>query len=134
MHRLFALWPVAENLAPHNYNKEQLHMADSRLHGASFACCLSQILILCICGAIIRQNNWKWKRLIFLFFFSFFNPGVCAPIVGRRLKGAGQARGGEEEHPPAAPWGPAERGERAGLGDVMAEPRSTAARAQSEDQ
>ncbi|XP_018530974.1 androgen receptor isoform X1 [Lates calcarifer] len=47
-------------------------------------------------------------------------------LKGRRLKGAGQMRNGEEEQPPAA-WG---SGERARKRDVILEPGSAAARAQ----
>ncbi|XP_056239559.1 androgen receptor-like [Seriola aureovittata] len=54
-------------------------------------------------------------------------------LKGRRLKGAGQTRNGEEEQPPAS-WGPGERGERAGKKDVMLDPRSAAARAQATSQ
>ncbi|XP_023251654.1 androgen receptor-like [Seriola lalandi dorsalis] len=54
-------------------------------------------------------------------------------LKGRRLKGAGQTRNGEEEQPPAS-WGPGERGERAGKKDVMMDPRSAAARAQATSQ
>ncbi|XP_044060143.1 androgen receptor-like isoform X2 [Siniperca chuatsi] len=50
-------------------------------------------------------------------------------LKGRRLKGARQTRNGEEEQP-LAPWGPGERGERAGKKDVNLEPGSAAARAQ----
>jgi len=49
--------------------------------------------------------------------------------LGRRLKGAGQARSGEEEQQPAA-WGHGEREERAGKKDVVLEPGNAAARAQ----
>ncbi|XP_071313671.1 progesterone receptor-like [Trachinotus anak] len=54
-------------------------------------------------------------------------------LKGRRLKGAGQTRNGEEEQPPVA-WGPGERGERAGKKDVMLESGSAAARAQATSQ
>lgn len=47
-------------------------------------------------------------------------------IVGRRLKGAGQTRGGEEEQQPGA-WG---HGEREGKHNVVLEPGNAAARAQ----
>ncbi|XP_076594989.1 progesterone receptor-like isoform X2 [Chaetodon auriga] len=50
-------------------------------------------------------------------------------LKGRRLKGAGLTRNGEEEQPPA-PWGPRVRTERSGLKDVMLEPGSAAVRAQ----
>lgn len=53
-------------------------------------------------------------------------------ILGRRLKGAGHTRNGEEEQP-LAPWGLGERGERAGKRDVILASGSAAARAQSED-
>ncbi|XP_041845261.1 progesterone receptor-like [Melanotaenia boesemani] len=49
-------------------------------------------------------------------------------LKGRRLKGAGQTRNGEEEKPPAA-WGHREIEERAGKKDVL-EPGNAAARAQ----
>ncbi|XP_041653253.1 progesterone receptor-like isoform X2 [Cheilinus undulatus] len=49
-------------------------------------------------------------------------------LKGRRLKGAGQSRNGEEEH---ASWGPGDHGERAGRKDVNLEPGISAARAQS---
>ncbi|XP_035524708.1 androgen receptor isoform X1 [Morone saxatilis] len=51
-------------------------------------------------------------------------------LKGRRLKGAGQTRNGEEEQP-LGPWGPGERGERAGKRDIILEPGSAAARAQT---
>ncbi|XP_041800185.1 androgen receptor-like isoform X1 [Chelmon rostratus] len=54
-------------------------------------------------------------------------------LKGRRLKGAGQTRNGEEEQPPAS-WGHRVRGERAGLKDVMLEPGSAVARAHSASQ
>ncbi|XP_042348886.1 androgen receptor-like isoform X2 [Plectropomus leopardus] len=54
-------------------------------------------------------------------------------LKGRRLKGAGQTRNGEEEQP-LAPWGPIERGERPSRRDVILEPGSEAARAQRESQ
>lgn len=59
----------------------------------------------------------------------------CLPclgyIVGRRLKGAGQTRNGEEEQQPTA-WGPGEREER--KKDVIPEPGNMASTAQgSED-
>lgn len=47
-------------------------------------------------------------------------------IVGRRLKGAGQTRGGEEEQQPGA-WG---HGDREGKHNVVLEPGNAAARAQ----
>uniref|UniRef100_A0A3Q2CEE4 Androgen receptor n=2 Tax=Cyprinodon variegatus TaxID=28743 RepID=A0A3Q2CEE4_CYPVA len=47
-------------------------------------------------------------------------------LKGRRLKGAGQTRGGEEEHQPPA-WG---HGEREGKHNFVLEPGSAAARAQ----
>ncbi|XP_020485367.1 progesterone receptor [Labrus bergylta] len=50
-------------------------------------------------------------------------------LKGRRLKGAGQSRNGEEEQAQTS-WGPGER-ERGGRQDVMLEPGSVAARAQS---
>ncbi|XP_040903774.1 androgen receptor-like isoform X2 [Toxotes jaculatrix] len=49
-------------------------------------------------------------------------------LKGRRLKGTGQTRNGEEEQNPSA-WG--ERGERAGKKDANLEPGSAAARAQA---
>ncbi|KAL7395987.1 hypothetical protein ABVT39_026740 [Epinephelus coioides] len=52
-------------------------------------------------------------------------------LKGRRLKGAGQSRNGEEEQP-LGPWGPGEQGERPGRRDVILEPGSAAARAQRE--
>ncbi|XP_059202001.1 androgen receptor-like isoform X2 [Centropristis striata] len=51
-------------------------------------------------------------------------------LKGRRLKGAGQTRNGEEEQP-LAPWGNGERGERAWKRDAMSEPGSAAAGAQT---
>ncbi|KAM3612391.1 uncharacterized protein V6R79_007902 [Siganus canaliculatus] len=51
-------------------------------------------------------------------------------LKGRRLKGAGQARNGEEEQH-VAPWGPGEHGERPGKQDVILESGSAAVRAQT---
>ncbi|XP_070693428.1 progesterone receptor-like [Pempheris klunzingeri] len=54
-------------------------------------------------------------------------------LKGRRLKGAGQTRNGDEE-PSLAPWGPREQGERTGKKDVILETGSAAARAQTSSQ
>uniref|UniRef100_UPI0037E8A6E6 progesterone receptor-like isoform X2 n=1 Tax=Semicossyphus pulcher TaxID=241346 RepID=UPI0037E8A6E6 len=51
-------------------------------------------------------------------------------LKGRRLKGAGQSRNGDEEQAQGS-WGPGERGERAGRRDFILDPGSAAARAQS---
>ncbi|XP_017275215.1 androgen receptor isoform X2 [Kryptolebias marmoratus] len=54
-------------------------------------------------------------------------------LKGRRLKGAGQTRSGEEEQqqqPPATAWGHGDREERAGKKDVVMESGNAAARAQ----
>ena len=63
--------------------------------------------------------------------FTHFSSARLWWILGRRLKGGGQTRNGEEE-PPLAPWGPG--GERAGRKDGMFEAGSAAGRAQSEDE
>nr|XP_046262475.1 androgen receptor-like isoform X2 [Scatophagus argus] len=51
-------------------------------------------------------------------------------LKGRRLKGAGQSRSGEEEQL-LAPWGTGEQGERAAKKDVILEHGSVAARSQT---
>ncbi|XP_053179265.1 androgen receptor-like [Scomber japonicus] len=51
-------------------------------------------------------------------------------LKGRRLKGTGQTRNGEEEQP-SAPWGPGERGERSVKKDITLESGSAVARAQA---
>ncbi|XP_023125306.1 progesterone receptor-like isoform X1 [Amphiprion ocellaris] len=51
-------------------------------------------------------------------------------LKGRRLKGAGQTRNGDEEHQPAA-WGHGEKEERAGRKDAAMEPRNASANAQA---
>nr|AGV29985.1 androgen receptor alpha [Paralichthys olivaceus]AYN44209.1 androgen receptor-like variant 1 [Paralichthys olivaceus] len=51
-------------------------------------------------------------------------------LKGRRLKGAGQTRNGEEEQP-SATWGPGDRQERSGKKDLILEAGSAAARAQA---
>lgn len=59
-----------------------------------------------------------------------FSPSVDSLVIsGRRLKGAGQTRSGEEEQPAIA-WGHGDREERAGKKDVVMEARHAAARAQ----
>nr|QAV54757.1 androgen receptor alpha [Bostrychus sinensis] len=52
-------------------------------------------------------------------------------LKGRRLKGSGQTRNGEEEQTGAAQWGSGERGERAGRKDHYLEPGSAAPRSQN---
>ncbi|XP_061690842.1 androgen receptor-like isoform X2 [Syngnathoides biaculeatus] len=51
-------------------------------------------------------------------------------LKGRRLKGVGQTRSGEEEQPPAA-WGHGGGGQRPGMSDVILERESAVARAQA---
>lgn len=69
-----------------------------------------------------------WNGSILSPFFIYLCP-TCL-ILGRRLKGTGQTRNGEEEQP-SAPWGPGERGERLGKKDVMLESGNAVGRAHS---
>lgn len=65
-------------------------------------------------------------KYICIYLLSHFLSRLCC-VVGRRLKGVGQAKNGEEEHPLTA-WGPREPGERSGNNGAVLEPGSAASR------
>lgn len=78
------------------------------------------------------MSNFYCKIIRKTLNFSLLLPVCPLPVfcvVGRRLKGAGQTRNGDEEQHPAA-WTHREREDRVGRKDVSLEPGNAAFRAQ----